>query len=286
MPHIDQRTTGYHERFTFNGKEKDYESGFHYYGARYYWSVALTGWLGVDPLADKYPSVSPYAYCAWNPMRLIDPNGREIDGYEGNNVQYQWFDNHTEQSFVDENGVIWNKVADDQNAWKETTSIREANIQGLVNWGYDIKDVENDVRLYNGDNPLFTKESHLLNPDKYISSRKKSYNSEGKGGITKTSPEIKGTEYSLKFYSEKGGQKNANSLGIVKSGIWGHLYEFARERYEEIMYPGTAVSDPSYDMHYDNARGLLHGLSFQKEQLYSPPSVYSNYHKSAGMKLP
>lgn len=28
---------------TFNGKEKDYESGFHYYGARYYWSEVLTG---------------------------------------------------------------------------------------------------------------------------------------------------------------------------------------------------------------------------------------------------
>ena len=36
-----------------NGKEKDYESGFHYYGARYYWSELLTGWLSVDPMSDK-----------------------------------------------------------------------------------------------------------------------------------------------------------------------------------------------------------------------------------------
>ena len=28
--------------FVFNGKEKDYESGFHYYGARYYWSEVMT----------------------------------------------------------------------------------------------------------------------------------------------------------------------------------------------------------------------------------------------------
>ena len=40
----------------FNGKEKDYESGFHYYGARYYWSEVLTGWLSVDPSANKYPT--------------------------------------------------------------------------------------------------------------------------------------------------------------------------------------------------------------------------------------
>ena len=59
-----------------NGKEKDYESGFHYYGARYYWSELLTGWLSVDPMVDKYPSISPYNYCIWNPIRLIDPDGK------------------------------------------------------------------------------------------------------------------------------------------------------------------------------------------------------------------
>lgn len=61
----------------FNGKEKDWESGFHYYGARYYWSEVLTGWLSVDPMADKYPGISPYAFCAWNSIKFIDPNGLE-----------------------------------------------------------------------------------------------------------------------------------------------------------------------------------------------------------------
>ena len=61
-----------------NGKEKDYESGFHYYGARYYWSELLTGWLSVDPMADKYPTLNPYNYCAWNPIVLTDPNGDSI----------------------------------------------------------------------------------------------------------------------------------------------------------------------------------------------------------------
>ncbi len=61
-----------------NGKEKDYESGFHYYGDRYYWSEMLTGWLSVDPMMDKYPSLSPYNYCAWNPIICIDPDGEKI----------------------------------------------------------------------------------------------------------------------------------------------------------------------------------------------------------------
>ena len=77
--YVNQRISGYSERFTFNGKEKDHESGFHYYGARYYWSEVLTGWLSVDPMADKYPSISPYAYCAWNPIKYVDPDGMKFD---------------------------------------------------------------------------------------------------------------------------------------------------------------------------------------------------------------
>ena len=58
-------------------EEGDWESGFHCYGARYYWSELLTGWLSVDPMADKYPNISPYNYCAWNPIIFIDPDGEE-----------------------------------------------------------------------------------------------------------------------------------------------------------------------------------------------------------------
>ncbi|MEI6697265.1 MAG: putative toxin [Bacteroidota bacterium] len=32
--------------------------------------------LSVDPMSDKYPNISPYAYCAWNPVKLVDPDGK------------------------------------------------------------------------------------------------------------------------------------------------------------------------------------------------------------------
>ena len=63
----------------FTGKERDEETGFGYFGARYMDHELTTMWLSVDPLADKYSSISPYAYCAWNPVKLVDPDGREID---------------------------------------------------------------------------------------------------------------------------------------------------------------------------------------------------------------
>jgi len=63
--------------YKFNGKEKDQESGYNYYGARYYDSEKIS-WISVDPMSDKYPNLSPYVYCANNPVILVDPNGEEI----------------------------------------------------------------------------------------------------------------------------------------------------------------------------------------------------------------
>ena len=67
-----------YQTFTFSAKEKDSETGFSYFGSRYY-SSDLSIWLSVDPQASKYPSLSPYVYCANNPIKLVDPNGEEID---------------------------------------------------------------------------------------------------------------------------------------------------------------------------------------------------------------
>ena len=66
------------EIFTFSAKEKDVETGYSYFGSRYY-SSDLSIWLSVDPMSDKYPSLSPYTYCANNPIKLVDPNGEEIE---------------------------------------------------------------------------------------------------------------------------------------------------------------------------------------------------------------
>ena len=62
--------------FTFSAKEKDTETGFSYFGSRYY-SSDLSIWLSVDPQASKYPHQSNYVYCSNNPIKVIDPNGED-----------------------------------------------------------------------------------------------------------------------------------------------------------------------------------------------------------------
>jgi len=61
-------------------KMLDNETSYTYFGARYYDSE-LSGWLSVDPMSDKYSSLSPYCYTADNPVVLVDPNGMWIDEF-------------------------------------------------------------------------------------------------------------------------------------------------------------------------------------------------------------
>jgi len=62
----------------FTGKERDSETGYSYFGARYMDHELMTMWLSVDPMADKYPQISPYNYCMWNPVKMVDPDGKDV----------------------------------------------------------------------------------------------------------------------------------------------------------------------------------------------------------------
>ena len=75
----DGRTDSDKQTRRYNGKELDRMHGLNTYdyGARQYNPVTAR-WDRMDPLCEKYYGVSPYAYCAGNPMNFIDPDGRKI----------------------------------------------------------------------------------------------------------------------------------------------------------------------------------------------------------------
>ena len=73
---VEERNNSFSTNYLFNAKELDNETGLYYYGARY---LDPTGamWLSVDPVF--HAGTSPYAYCLGNPVKLVDPDGRDED---------------------------------------------------------------------------------------------------------------------------------------------------------------------------------------------------------------
>ena len=72
---LNQQAVSYDERFKFTGKERDAETGYDYFGARYFEPNFLNDFMSVDPLADKFIEESPYLYCNGNPVKYVDPQG-------------------------------------------------------------------------------------------------------------------------------------------------------------------------------------------------------------------
>ena len=78
-------------RYLFNGKELDNETNLYYYGARYFEPKEIL-WYGCDPLREKYPFTSSYVYCNGNPVKYVDPDGRDWYSYQEENGEtaYVW----------------------------------------------------------------------------------------------------------------------------------------------------------------------------------------------------
>ena len=67
------------QRYKYNGKEFDRTHGLDWYdyGARHM-SPDVGRFTTIDPMAEKYYNISPYAYCVNNPINNIDPNGKKV----------------------------------------------------------------------------------------------------------------------------------------------------------------------------------------------------------------
>ncbi len=165
---IDQRLTNFNSRYTFSAKEKDIETGYSYFGARYYTSD-LSIWLSVDPMCDKYPNLTPYSYCRNNPIMLIDPNGEDdywID--EGGKINlYKNTNAKRDRIFMgkiehNENGEITNKYvsldkekAKDKTFTKSTGSVTVKG-ESFDYEKYDFANPSHAEKVYN----FITKENH------------------------------------------------------------------------------------------------------------------------------
>ena len=111
--------------YKFSGKEYDTQASSYDFGARFY-TFSNPRWTTMDPLCEKYYSISPYAYCAGNPVNLVDPEGlstwvrKRQDGiYEVIGGDYEDNDLNIYEYHPDENGNYTKRGA----AIGKTTSI-------------------------------------------------------------------------------------------------------------------------------------------------------------------
>lgn len=75
--HGNERLVAGSNRWQFGGKENQQALGYNAYdfGARFYNHLQ---WTTMDPMAEKYYGLSSYAYCAGDPVNLVDPEGKKI----------------------------------------------------------------------------------------------------------------------------------------------------------------------------------------------------------------
>jgi RHS repeat-associated protein len=112
-------------------KELDNETSYTYFGARYYDSD-LSIWLSVDPMSDKYPSLSPYCYTADNPVVLVDPNG--MDWFENNETGQVMYQKDLRKEDASSLGENW--------SWMGENNMFGKNPSELYNKFYGIENKE------------------------------------------------------------------------------------------------------------------------------------------------
>ena len=110
--------------YQYTGKELENFGGLGWYdyGARYY-DPSVGRWTSVDPLAGKYPNMSPYVYTANSPMINIDPDGRD------------WY-RHDET-----NAVIWREGSGSHEGYSNLGATYSENFEG----GFSITYTQNEV---------------------------------------------------------------------------------------------------------------------------------------------
>ena len=127
---VDHRPNSYASTYTFSAKEKDSESGYTYFGARYY-SDNMMQWLSVDPMSDERPWISPYNYCQWNPIGRVDTWGMldeiVIRGMDGSKTTY--VPGMSSEGYDDFTAKVINNYND---AYNGSATARE-DIDNLVN---------------------------------------------------------------------------------------------------------------------------------------------------------
>ena len=137
--------------YKYGGKEFIELHGYDSYDfdSRMYYP-ALCRFMTMDPLCEKYYSVSPYAYCNNNPVKYVDPDGRDWYEYtdKDGNSQTMWRKSQ-DKIYKDDNGNTWNNIGQNYlsiNGDNATLFTQHTNSKGelyLSSSSYNLADEKN-----------------------------------------------------------------------------------------------------------------------------------------------
>ena len=200
--------------YKWGGKEWDENLGAYDFGARMY-APADARWSTMDPLCEKYYHISPYSYCAGNPVNLVDPDGRHIRamGFDAIQVFLNMLSDEEMQyvRFTDD-GMLNNDLINTYSG----DSILLCTIQKLSN-----SDVVYDFRISDNDGEeFFFDKDNNINPGSYY------YGVTRYPGATNKSSWDKNVHvFTASFLSN---EKKSENLGHELLGH-GYYYELSRK---------------------------------------------------------
>ena len=223
-----------------SAKEKDEETSYSYFGARYLASD-FSFWLSVDPMADEYPYQSPYSYCGWRPINVIDPDG--MDEWEVNkHGAVKWKNNNggekTHTLFaLDKKGK----------RTEESTIVKDRSILDELSKG-------RSSGFMTGSDGGKTTDFYTL---RYAKSGK-----EGKDDLTKTFNFLaNNTNVEWVIYSYKNGGESNYALGTWSQG-------------PEDVFPPHSPS--SSDMGISNVTSMIHSHPLENSVFDEKSSMYGD----------
>lgn len=196
--------------YKFGGKELDQVLSNYNFGARLF-GTSLCRWTTMDPLREKYYSISPYTYCAANPVNRIDPNGMD------------WY-------IFDETGNYSQTI---EHEGQHRLAVRTENEEGFSYRFYDFADPKNDPKDI---------DEHVINKLEFVSTEeiinslhgagtfRDSFlgllNSKGGDRYDYYSQQIASRDnYQNKLFLPEGGRfaHNAQNFGIFLWGATGYI---------------------------------------------------------------
>ena len=241
-------------RWRFNAKEEQASIAclpYLDYGARLYDPV-IGRWMQQDPMATKYPHLSPYNFCGDNPVNYVDPDGRKIvtRHFDKENqlvTEYTW---HTDEGgyFYDEASGCRYSVGTDSYIDNLTSALQKLmskkNGAAIV---HEVSDEEHSILITRATlNRFHESEGQIGWSDIPIPSR--------------PIPTIKGIEDNIPFVSL--GHELAHAMDYLRGTLSNE--EWFRIEYDNESPPDIIYYSDIFSTHHENLIRAEHGLPLRR----------------------